>query len=276
MKKIIALMMLCLLLCACCATAFAATVTFKPNIDGYIGSMDTVDTVNNEFTLPDCGFLPPTGTDDEFVGWSVDNMLYHPGEKAKVYGDKNVFAIWKSQNRITIEYKPGRGTADETMKGRVLEYPDEPCDVFGIDSFGYTAPANESFVGWRVLEGKYDEVKEEPDYGGSLGWLFTRAIAEDGLLKKDQEIIPKGNLILEAQWSNNPAGGGQGGGGQGGGDNGGGGNGGAGNGGAGNGSNAAANNMPSTGDNSMRIDFLFVVMLASFIGLRLMAKKRIN
>ncbi len=34
--------------------------------------------------------------------------------------------------------------------------------------------------------------------------------------------------------------------------------------------------MPQTGDNSMRLDFLFVILAASLIDLRLLAKKRIN
>ena len=301
MKKIIALMMLCLLLCACCATAFAATVTFKDNNNQTKVFTATAD---SQFTLPsyaDCEFTQPSG--EVFVGWQVgtSQVYYKPGAKIDVIGEMNISARYMPDDKdiVEVQYKSNKYN-DNNLVAYYPVVKDQPMDLLYPYNcgFGSSYASSFEFDHWLV-EGEC--FKGYGDPGEEMGWLFARAIAAEmfrGEMEAEEVITVQGDVTITAVWSgddNDDNNGDNGGGNDGGGnnddddddDNNGGGNNGGGQGGN-NGGNAGGNNgggqggngvtadMPSTGDNSMRIDFLFVVMLVSLVGLRLMAKKRIN
>lgn len=288
MKKIVALMMLCMLLCAVSATAFAANVNIFENLYNDAKSVSkTVEGSTYELPTYESVFgSVPTG--EQFLGWKLPNsFFYSAGQTVQVTDGMEIKAYLISANEYDYKavYLPGRGKGEQ----RFMPATGGSIELLGIDSFFDFEPPvkdgkKEKFVGWMV-KGVFGY---PPEPGKDVGWLFARAIAESSkeeiiyreeLVKADvassTTLLVGGTLEITAMWEEDDGqGGGQGGGGNGGEDGqGGGGNGGNNGGGAGNG---AAASMPSTGDNSLRIDFLFVAMLASLVGLRLMAKKRIN
>jgi len=275
MKKIAALMMLCLLLCAMSAMALAATA-----YDSFGNYADDIPVSEGVYTLPEypAGFTLPDG--QEFYGWRIYGLrcysaYYKPGTKINInsttilsdgleevgfcasYIDKGA----KTKNEIyeveftSVDYN------NTGAKGYWFTIPDGLFDLSWPFNYGFGTEQeqHDEFLYWEVVEGKIRTYNGE-DYLAAID-------------KKDLEIqyqVNSPKLVLKAIWRNGSNGGNndqQGGGNndqQGGGNNG------------GNVTDDVAADMPSTGDNSLRIDFLFVVMLASLIGLRLMAKRRIN
>lgn len=260
-KKITAMLVLCLMLCAMSAAAFAATVSFKAGEGS--GTKAAVTDAGSAWTVPGYdGFTAPAGK--KFLCWKVENgkLCYLPNEKADVAANMTLVAVWAKESSVMIEYLPGRGTGPRQLK---------ECEIYNREGYervdypqdhDFVAPGNESFIGWLV-EGDFID-PNDIEIGPDLGMLFSRAIAEVQAkrVSEETELIVYGPLKITALWTNDadkiPAGGNGGGGYTGGGDNG------------------AAANMPSTGDNSLRIDFLFMMMAASLVALRLLAKKRIN
>jgi len=279
MKKILALTLLCLLLCAMSVTAFAATVTLK---DDYNQKKVFADIADGQFTLPsyaDCGFTQPSG--EKFVGWKIgtNEVYYKPGAKIAVSGEMNIGAYYVSDRLDIVEVKyVSNKYNDNNLVGYYPVVKDTPMNLLYpfYCGFGDANTSSFEFDHWLV-EGEC--VKGYEDLGGEWGWLFARAIAAEmfrGEMKAEEVITVQGDVTITAVWKGEDnTGGGQGGNaGSGQGGNTGGGQGG--NAGGSQGSTGAAADMPSTGDNSLRIDFLFVAMLVSLCGLRLMAKKRIN
>lgn len=69
------------------------TVTFDAGIG--TGTMNPIEDVAGYFTIPECTFTPPTGK--QFKGWLMEQTSeeWYPGEKAPVYNDITLKALWK-------------------------------------------------------------------------------------------------------------------------------------------------------------------------------------
>ena len=68
------------------------TVSFDAN--GGSGSMSSASVASgSSYTLPVCGFTPPTGK--QFKAWSVNGAEYAPGASITVTGDTTVSAVWE-------------------------------------------------------------------------------------------------------------------------------------------------------------------------------------
>jgi len=273
MKKIAVLLLLCMVLCASSAMALAATVSFNAGIhdnpenvsQGYLsGSMESITAaVGEKVSLPECGYSVTDKLNNVFFSWRVKlgNQYYYlrPGDKLTVTGDMNIAAHWVYPYTVAVVYKPGRGAGEDRL------FPEDSGShqLYGMDSLRFDPPMKdgkaEKFIGWLVVEGKCDVLPD--DYGPGLGWLFARAIADENLRQPNTTlIIEKGPLVLEAQWGEGSgSGGGQAGG-----------NGGV------NGGVGEAASMPGTGDSSLPMAFLMLMLAASVGGIALLAKRRTN
>ena len=97
MKKIIALILLCLLLCAMGATAFAATVTVYDADHSKEWTPDNIS--GSTYTFPEyatVGFTPPEGK--EFYGWKVygitgNEAYFKPGSTIDIKDDSEIDVI---------------------------------------------------------------------------------------------------------------------------------------------------------------------------------------
>ena len=216
MKKIFALMLLCLLLCAMSATAFAVKVQiFENSYDDAAfverkatGSTYVLPEFKDVFTLPD-GM--------RFVGWKFPSGFFYDEKqtvqvtdgmqiKAYLISDEAFAYNWK------VVYLPGSGTGEM----RFMPSDSGSVQLLGIDSFfDFKPPMKDGkeakFLGWMV-EGVYGY---PPEYGDGVCWLFARAIAEspDEAITYRKKLVPadevattslmvngSGTLTVTAMW----------------------------------------------------------------------------
>lgn len=273
MKKIVALLVLCALLCVCAAAAFAATVKVEFNAGMYsdpedgAGSMESIQVeAGGKLKLPKNGFKKPDWSTKKFFGWRLENgNLYYAEEEITVDRNMKISAYWVDEGTYTVEYWPGRGTGERWL----FAEGSGSHQLLGVESFGYTPPSadgkKEKFAGWLV-EG--DDIDNMPGNNGpDVGWLFRRALADNFKkqlnLKAGDSFLTGGAVKITAQWGE----------GSGGGSNGGT-NGGT-IGGAGNGANGgAAISLPQTGDSS-NMELWMVLMGLSGVTL-IVLRKRVN
>ena len=100
-------------------------ITFDNN--GGSGNMDKMQIEeNNELTLPECAFAPPTNK--EFVKWQIGTEYYMPGDKVTITQATTVAAIWDDIETYTITYHMnGHGTSIDPKTGiprysKLLDY----------------------------------------------------------------------------------------------------------------------------------------------------------
>ena len=265
MKKILAMLLLCVLLCAASTMALAATVT----IYDAMYNEQTISVSGDTYTLPEYAQISQAKLPGhEFYGWRVypGGNCYKPGSKIPVKGDLELYAhvLDTSKTYYDVKFQSAEYNANN-----LTVYL--PCEKGEVITLNY--PYNRGFgTDWENIE-YFDYWKVEGDFekyvysegGGEWGWLFSRAIADEENLSEEDLIVINGQVTATAIWKNS---GNQGGGnddGNGGNDDGGntdGGNGGnndGGNGGGNGGGNtggttgsngAAVENLPKTGDES--------------------------
>ncbi len=79
------------------------TVTYDSN--GGSGSMENgTATSDTEFTLPSCGFTPPSGK--QFKAWEIDGVEYNAGETYTFVANTTVKAIWDDIPELTAPVAP--------------------------------------------------------------------------------------------------------------------------------------------------------------------------
>ena len=285
MKKIIALVILCLLLCAVSTTAFAATVKFFD--DSFSTEPKRVDEVDaGTYELPEYIDIFDTLPDGKtFYGWQIfgKSGYLKPGSKITIKEDDEK-KIYPHYIDTGTEYFDVEYVSEEYNENAITVYEphlfDDIIDIQYPYQFGFgTAEENvNNFSYWIVEKGQF-EVFDEDEYGPDLGWLllFPRAFAAESVtLRPDgngnDQIRVKGDLTIRAIWNDdtNPGGNDTNPGGNdtnpGGNDTNPGGNDGSG----------TASKAPKTGDESLPMGLLLVLMAASLCGIAVVMKRRIN
>ena len=123
------------------------TVIFIANNGGEKNGIAEVE-IGHEYTLPDYAFQIPEGK--EFIGWSIDEDIYFPGEKYVFYEDTIAIAILQ-------DIKPKKDEKQEKIDSvvrRIEEY----------------------------IAGMTDDEKEDPDCI-DLATLYAETVAEDVVRK---------------------------------------------------------------------------------------------
>ena len=275
MKKITALLLLCLLLCATCSVALAATITYY---DEDYGEEKTIEVSGTVYTLPtyeEIGFTPSASK--TFYGWKVitKEAYYKPGSKVNIRDEQEIIAHYVNTNEQIFEVQiVSREYNDNHVAGY---YPCTYGELLWLPypyqyGFGSDAENLEYFEYWKV-EGEFELFDPSSNPGGSeWGWIpFAVALAEEqeARMNPGDYFYVHGPVTATAIWKNSGNEGGNQGGNEGG-------NQGGNEGGNQGGNNNAANNMPQTGDNSLPMVFLLAALMTSICGICLLAKKRTN
>lgn len=235
MKKIIALMMLCLLLCAMSATAFAAKVRIMDTYnydydnneldDDYYCPYIEIEEKSDTYSLPQynaLGLVKPENK--EFYGWRIYGLHgysvhYKPGCKIDVSSDNvlntngvvRLVAEYIDEGAQTYEVKL---ISDEFNENKVVGYYGPVSTAEGSNlielaypyqcGFGTDWENIEYFLHWEVIEGNIEmfDPSDEPD-DPSLWGMFPRALADDpDILNPEDYFYVNSDLVIKAIWKN--------------------------------------------------------------------------
>ena len=127
------------------------TVSF--DVNGGTGSMEEIEHVYGEFVVPECEF---EAMGLKFICWNDGAKNYYPGDKAYVYGDFELTAIWADQY-YTVSFNANGGSgemASQTVAGTVQ---------FSVPECNFTAP-NEHlyFYAWSYDGNLYPTESQLP------------------------------------------------------------------------------------------------------------------
>ena len=158
------------------------TVSFDPN--GGLGTMENVEAVSGDYTLPDCSFTAPDGK--RFLTWaagSPDGQRYTAGATCPVDSDLTFYAVWGNIDSTGGVVVPGGGGGGgggntrytlhyESNGGTV--YKDERYDRNTVVELTKT-PTREGyrFTGWyadKELRDPITSIKMTSDKTVYAGW----------------------------------------------------------------------------------------------------------
>ncbi|MBQ6430572.1 MAG: InlB B-repeat-containing protein [Oscillospiraceae bacterium] len=115
------------------------TYTFTPGISTGAGIEEAVFTTQ-EYTIPACTFPVPAGM--HFLGWKSNDIVYQPGDVVTVTVDASFTAQWG----YIASFRCGEGSG--TMEDVPLAVLSGTTVDYLLPDSGFTAPANQVFVGW--------------------------------------------------------------------------------------------------------------------------------
>ena len=121
------------------------TYTMSFNANGGIGSMDAINGLKGEYTLPECAFNAPEGK--EFAGWKVNNTgdLLEVGAKINVNDNAVLYAQWKDLPAVTFTISFNANGATGTMTAL-----DNQHDEYVLPECAFVAPEGKCFIGWKI------------------------------------------------------------------------------------------------------------------------------
>ena len=123
------------------------------DINGGAGSMEDIEHVYGEFIVPECEF---EAMGLIFVCWNDGAKNYYPGDKAYVYGDFELCAIWADQY-YTVSFNANGGSgemAPQSVAGTVQ---------FSVPECSFTAPSEHVyFYAWSYDGNLYPTESQLP------------------------------------------------------------------------------------------------------------------
>ena len=165
------------------------TVSFDAN--GGSGTMEELtvckDTIGDfSFEAPACGFTAPFAK--EFAGWSLNGVVFRPGDTIKISGNVTLKATWTDiQTYITVSFNPNGGSG--TMPSIAVAVDEDGMGKFYFPECDFIPPEGKEFAGWYWADPVFKTFQP-----GFLWWLeydkYTTVVLK-ALWKDDEKYTIK-------------------------------------------------------------------------------------